>query len=121
MKIKITDSMLDDAFPPPPVNGNDLLVPITTWVEMFRETQVTGIELEEYWLEHVEAGVAYFFRWLGKPRSTVLVIWNDEGPTYIECRTFGDSPVSLVKSESISAEVIKLFRDAGFWLKYTNH
>jgi len=121
MKIKITDSMLDDAYPPPPVNGNDLLVPITTWVEMFRETQVTGIELEEYWLEHVEIGVAYFFRWLGNPRSTVLVIWNNEGPTHIECRTLGDSLVTGVESESISAEVIKLFREAGFWSGYVNH
>ena len=113
--------MMNDAFPPPPVNGNDLLVPITTWVELFHETQVTGIELEEYWIEHVEVGVAYLFRWLGEPRATVLVVWNDEGPTHIECRTFGDSLVTAVESESIIAEVTKLFRDAGFWSKCLNH
>jgi len=121
MKIKITDSMMNDAFPPPPVNGNDLLVPITSWVELFCETQVTGIELEEFWLEHIDAGVAYLFRWLGEPRATVLVIWTDERPTHIECRTLGDSPVTEVDSEPIIAEVTKLFRDAGFWSGYVNH
>lgn len=121
MKIKITDSMFEDAFPLPPIKGNDLLVPISTWVELFRETQVTGIELEDFWLEHVEAGVAYFFRWLGEPRATVLVIWTDEGPTHIECRTLGDSLVTEVESELITAEVTKLFRDAGFWSGYVNH
>jgi hypothetical protein len=121
MKIEITDRIMDDAFPSPPVNGNDLLVPITTWVEMFRETQATGIELEEFWLEHVEVGVAYFFRWLGIPRSTVLVVWDDEGPTYIESRTLGDSLVNALESELITAEVTKSFRDAGFWSKYLTH
>ena len=40
--------------------------------------------------DSVEDCNAYFFRWLGDPRSTVLVVWDKKKPTHIECRKSGD-------------------------------
>lgn len=105
----------EDAFPPPPVEGSDRLVPITTVDQMVRETQITGIVFDEFWHESVEEGVAYFFRWLGEPRSTVLVIWDCKRLTCIESRKIGDLPVSVVESEPIITEVVQLFCNAGFF------
>jgi hypothetical protein len=106
---------LKGVFPPPPVKASELLVPITTWQEIFREAEITGIKFDDFWYDSVEDGVAYFFRWFGEPRSTVLVVWNDERPTHIECRKCGDLPTSAEESERIIAEVVLLFRKAGFW------
>lgn len=108
-------------FPPPPVEASELLVPITTWTEIFREAEITGIIFDEFWFDSIEAGVAYFFCWLGEPRSTVLVVWNVEIPTHIECRKCGDLPASAEESERIIAEVVLLYRKAGFWPNYLIH
>ncbi|MCX5822142.1 MAG: hypothetical protein NTY86_01180, partial [Deltaproteobacteria bacterium] len=122
MKKQTNDTkQLEGAFPPPPVEGSKFLVPITTWPEMFRETTCTGVIFDEFWYDSVEAGVAYFFRWLGEPRATVLVVWNDKMPTHIECRKRGALPTVADESERIIAEVTLLFRNAGFWCNHINH
>jgi hypothetical protein len=38
MESSLTDSRLDDPFPPPPVKGSDILVPITTWADMQKKS-----------------------------------------------------------------------------------
>jgi len=121
MKLEVTDSKLDDAFPPPPVKASELLLPITTWSEMFCETQITGVEFGKFWYKSVEAGVAYFFRWLGEPRSTVLIVWDDKIPTHVECRKGGGLLASADESEPIIAEVTQLFLNAGFWRDHVKH
>lgn len=113
--------MLECIFPSPPVKGSKLLEPITTWPGIFHEAKVTGIIFDDFWHDSIEDGVAYFFRWLGEPRSTVLVIWDVEGPTHVECRKKGDIPVSTEESERIMAEVTLLFRKAGFWRNQVTH
>ena len=113
--------MLSGIFPPPPVKGSKLIRPITTWPDVFREAKVTGIIVDDFWHDSVEDGVAYFFRWLGEPRATVLAIWNDVMPTHIECRKNGDLPLTLEESERIVAEVTLLFRNAGFWQNHVTH
>jgi hypothetical protein len=121
MKKRTNDTKLEGIFPPPPVKASELLVPITTWPEIFREAEVTGIIFDEFWYNSVEDGVAYFFRWLGEPRSTVLVVWNDKMPTHIECRKRGALPTAADESERIIAEVTLLFRNAGFWHNHLMH
>lgn len=102
------------AFPPSPILASDLLTPIISWSEMLRETEITGVEFDLFWYESVEEGAAYFFRWLGNPRSTVLVVWEDDGPTHIEARSVGDQLVSPAESEPIVAEIMRLFYEAGY-------
>lgn len=121
MKIENQDTKANGTFPPAPVKGSASLVPITTWAEMFSETQVTGVNFDEFWYESVEEGVAYFFSWFGNPRSTVLVVWNDKEPTHIECRKVGDQLASEIEAAPIHAEVTQLFRNAGFWLSLSTH
>lgn len=121
MKIEAQDAEANGTFPPAPVEGNAHLVPIRTWAEMFRETQITGVEFEEFWYESVEEGVAYFFSWLGKPRCTVLVVWDETEPTCIECRKVGDQLVTEIEGAPIHAEVTQLFRSAGFWQSHATH
>jgi len=116
-----TDKDTTGIFPSPPVRGGELLVPITSWPKMHRETQTTKVEFDLFWYDSVTDGVAYFFRWLGEPRSTVLVVWNDEGPTHIECRKIGDVLVSAQESASITAEVTAAFRAAGYWRHLAGH
>jgi len=111
----------EGGFPPPPVEASELLEPITTWSEMFHEAKFTGVKIDEFWYDSVEDGVAYFFSWLGEPRSTVLVIWDDERPTHIECRKVGDLLASADESERIIAEVTLLFCNAGFWHNHLTH
>jgi hypothetical protein len=108
-------------FPPPPINGSERLVPITSWAEMFRETQLTRVEFDAFWYERVEDGIAYFFKWLNVPRATVLVVWDDIKPTHIECRSAGDMIISEVDAAPILAEVVDLFRGAGFWEGEAHH
>ena len=121
MKKQKNDIMIDGAFPSPPVKASELLVPITSWIDMFHETKSTGVEFDQFWHDSIEDGVAYFFRWLGDPRSTVLAIWDGEKPMHIECRMNGDLLVSDAESERIIAEVTQIFRNAGFWHKKVNH
>ena len=116
-----TDTQVDPRFPPSPVEPSDRLTPIRTWYEMFVETGVTGVEFDLFWYESVEAGLAYFFRWLGQPRATVLVVWDEQGPLHIECRTFGDQPVSAPDADPIVAEVMTAFHGAGFLSELVTH
>ncbi len=121
MMSRANDTEAKAAFPPPPVTGSELLVPITSWSEMFRETAITGVEFDLFWYDSVEEGVAYFFSWLGEPRSTVLVVWSYKEPTHIECRKGNDLLASPAESLPIIAEVTHMFRSAGFWREKTNH
>lgn len=121
MKNRANDSQARAEFPPPPVAASELLVPITSWPAMYRETEITGVEFDLFWYDSVEEGAAYFFSWLGEPRSTVLVVWNDQGPTHIECRKVGDLPASPTESLPIDAAVMHVFRSAGFGSQKADH
>ena len=113
MENRAPDTEAEATFPPPPVAASELLVPITSWPEMFQETEITKVEFDLFWYESVNEGVAYFFRWLGEPRAAVLVVYTDEGPTHIECRKTGDELLSPAESEPIVAVITQLFRNAG--------
>jgi hypothetical protein len=108
-------------FPSPPIAASGLLVPIGTWLEMLRETEITKVEFDAFWFDSVKDGVAYFFRWLGEPRSTILVVWNNDGPTHIECRKVGDLIASEAESMPMIAEITHMFRSAGFGRDKTDH
>lgn len=88
---------------------------------MHEETKATKFEFDLFWYDSVTDGVAYFFRWLGEPRSTVLVMWNAVGPTHIECRAVGDVLMSPHDSAGITAEVTAAFRAAGYWQHMAEH
>jgi hypothetical protein len=99
-------------FPPPPIKGGRVLVPIRSWPEMYREMAVTGVEFDAHWYECVEDEVAYFFRWMGEPRSTVLVVWDDRGLTHVACRTLGDRLLTPKESKPIVNGITRAFRRA---------
>lgn len=80
---------------------------------MYAEMQITGVEFEQFWFESVEDGVAYFFRWLVNLRATILIVWTDDGPTHIECRTLGDQEVADDESRGVISTVVMQFRDVG--------
>lgn len=117
---KSSDAETSGSFPQPPVAGSELLVPITSWAEMHKETEITKVEFDLFWYDCVGDGVAYFFRWLGEPRSTVLVVWNDYAPTHIECRKSGDTLTTAEEAANIVAEVTHAFRAAGYWRDKTS-
>jgi hypothetical protein len=54
MKKRASDTKLEGAFPPPPMEASKLLVPITAWSEMFLKTEFTGVEFDEFWYDSVE-------------------------------------------------------------------
>ena len=121
MTSSTNDTEAEYFFPPPPIEGNERLVPIRSWAEMFFEMQVTNVEFNEFWYESVEEGVAYFFSWFGSPRSTILVVWDDDPSTHIECRTFGDILLPDAEATPIITEIIHLFRSAGYWQGEAHH
>ena len=100
---------MDKDFREPPIPGSKLLNPITSWPDIHRETKEMDVEFDLFWNDSIAEGVAYFFRWLGKPRLTVLVVWNDTGPTHIESRKKGDVMLSAAEAAPIVAEVTRLF------------
>jgi len=113
VKSRSTDTVANASFPIPPITGSESLVPITSWPEMYRETTTTGAEFDEFWYESVEDRVAYFFRWLGEPRCTILAVWDDRGLTHVECRKAGDVVVSETESVPIIAVLTNAFQNAG--------
>ena len=119
--MRLTASKSSGNFPQPPIPGSELLIPITSWESMYAETQVTGVEFEQFWFDSVEEGMAYFFSWLGDPRATVLIVWTDEGPTHIESRTFGDTVVIGTGANAVVATAILQFRNEGYWPNLTEH
>jgi hypothetical protein len=88
---------------------------------MHRETQMTKVEFDLFWYDSVLDGVAYFFRWLGEPRATVLVVWNDAMSMHIECRKSPDVLLSEEESNAIIVEVTHAFRAAGYWPDKVEH
>jgi len=112
---------VDVPFPPPPIEASEFLSPITSWEDMFIEMRITGVDFDAFWDESIEEGVAYFFRWVGSPRATVLVVWDDEQPTHIECRTCGDRLLSDDEAQPIIEDVVRLFHEVGFWHDVTHH
>lgn len=100
----------DGAFPRSPIRASALLEPITSWSEMFREAQAVGVEFDEFWHQAVEDGVASFCRWLGEQRATVLVVHDESGITYVECRKVGDVQLSRIEAASIIAAVVRAYR-----------
>jgi hypothetical protein len=101
-------------WPPPPIPGSARLMPIDSWAAMWEEARATGVELDAYWLDNVEAGVAYYFRWMGEPRATVLVIWGGAEVLHVECRGTGDRKLPASESLEIQEEVQRLFAEEGF-------
>lgn len=112
---------VDVPFPPPPIEATEFLTPVTSWEDMFIEMRTTSVDFDAFWDESVEDGVAYFFRWTGLPRATVLVVWDDEQPTHIECRTYGEVLLSGEQASEIVAEVVAQFCKSGFWRNESRH
>ncbi len=101
-------------FPPCPVKGSALLVPIRSWAEIHAERLVTGVEFDEFWYDQVQSRVAYFFRWMGSPRQTVLAIWDGNALTHVECRMQGDEVGSALQIEQAVLATKRAFRLAGY-------
>lgn len=114
-------SEIEAPFPPPPVGATTHLTPITSWSQMHQEVTDMGVELDLFWYESVTEGVAYFFRWLSDPRCTVLVVWDNAGPTHVECRKRGDVLASDDESAPILAEVVAAFRAVSQWPEQVAH
>jgi len=111
----------DGLFPPHPVESGSALVPIKSWADMFLETEVTGIEFDAFWYRIVEGGAGCYFRRMGVPRCTVLVLWNVDGPELIECRASGNRLLAAPEDDSIVAQVTQLFLAAGYFGAYPRH
>jgi hypothetical protein len=112
---------IEAPFPPPPIGRTRHLVPITSWTEMHQEATDMGIMFDLFWYQSVTEGAAYFFRWLSDPRCTVLVVWDDAGPTLVECRKRGDVLASDDETAPILGEIIAAFRAVGQWPEQLSH
>lgn len=109
------DQVLGGKFPPSPVVATSRLTPITTWVQTHEETKATNVEFDALWYDHVNCGVASFFRWTGDVRATVLVVWDDNEPILIECRKRPDELMGEVESASAVEAVMAAIRHAGLF------
>jgi hypothetical protein len=100
---------VDKPFPPAPMSASARLRPLDSWQSIYREAQVTGIEFDAFWYEAAADGICYFFSWLGEPRSTVLVILDEERVTHVECRKVGDLLMTDAETAPILAELADSF------------
>lgn len=106
----------DTRFPPPPVESSKMLQPLVSREELRTEAKLTGVAVEQFWINCVKDGIAYFFAWHGEPRSTVLVVHNSRNRevTFIEVRTFGDVPVEGPHFRQIAEAVSGAYSVAGY-------
>jgi len=81
---------------------------------MQREGRSTKVDYDVFWDESVHEGAAYFFRWLGEPRATVLAIWAGEDLVHVEVRKCGDVLPSAAQAEPIAAHIVRAFSRSGF-------
>ncbi len=81
---------------------------------MHEERKALKVEYGTFWDDSVHAGVAYFFRWLGEPRATVLAVYNGKELTHVEGRKVGDLELSSSEALTITREVVSEFKRHGF-------
>ncbi len=98
----------DNPFPPQPFAQTGLLIPICSWSDMAQEMLVTGIEFDEHWYSCVMEEVAYFYKWHGKVRATVLVVFNTDAIVYVEARQFDDQLVPEIEHLLIVNEISEI-------------
>jgi hypothetical protein len=96
-------------FPVPPIPASPALQPIRRWSDMEAEARVTGVQFDAFWDACVGDEIAYFFRWLGRTRATVLVVFEADGPIFIEVRQAPDVEVAGRDAEPVLDEVLRLF------------
>jgi hypothetical protein len=104
-----SDVAIDDSFPPVPVAASSLPKPITTWRDIFDESTASGVAFDELREQSVADSAARLFRWFGSPRATVLVVWDDTGPTPVECRKTVDPPLTPSEQAPVVDEVSRSF------------
>jgi hypothetical protein len=110
-----TNAALEHSFPPPPVRGSDLLVPLLSPEDMARDAMEMNIPYEPWDDEEVRAHVAYFFSWRGIERATVLTVFvPNKELTNFECQAYSEASVMPSTLKAIHDTVTKLFRAAGF-------
>lgn len=108
-----TADRIDTEFPPSPVAGTAFLRPLRSWREVYEENKVTETEFDAFWYQSVIDGIAYFYSWLGEPRATVLVVRDNAGGLFVECRTVGDRHLSSDESAPIVEHVTKAYSTIG--------
>ena len=108
------DTPFNTIFPAWALDRTDDLVSIASWRDLHAETEVTGVEIDQFWCESIDDGVAYFFKWLGEPRATVLAVAGEQSLTFVECRQSWDKPVGQLAATEVVSTVVKAFGRAGF-------
>jgi hypothetical protein len=106
---------LSKSFPVPPIQGTDLLIPIASAEDLLREHKEMEIVFDNCWMSGVISwNTAYFFRWSGEIPAVVLVIFERNRLTHIECLTRGGSPVPTPQRSTILSSVVQSFEDEGY-------
>ena len=100
---------VEKSFPPAAIFVTELLRPLDSWHAIYLETRITGVEFDAFWYEAAVDGICYFFSWLGKPRGTVLVIFDRGRATHVECRKAVDVPMTEAEIAPILAELAGVF------------
>lgn len=104
----------DREFPPSPVPPSPVLRPLDAWICVYEECRAMGVAFDAFWYEAVAEGVCYFYRWLGHPRASVLVVFDEKLVKHIECRRKDGAELSADESAPIVAHVAQAFAKAGY-------
>jgi hypothetical protein len=100
-------------FPPPPIRGNGLLVPIASAEDLTREGREMRHCVADY-ADDVRAGIVYYYRWLGDERATVQLAAGEDCGTWLveEALGVGNAPLSAATLAAIG-QVVASQRPAG--------
>jgi hypothetical protein len=106
---------LSRPFPPPPINGTDLIVPILSAEDLLNAHKEMEIEFDNFWMLNVLSWKAtYFFKSRGEVCALVLTVLNGRNLTHVACLARRSQPVPMPYRSEILKSAIQAFAAAGY-------
>jgi hypothetical protein len=111
---------LSRPFPPPPIDGTDLIVPILSAEDLLNAHKEMEIEFDNFWMLSVLSWkTAYFFQTRGGDPALVLTVLNDSDLFLVACLARRSQPVPMQYRREIHNSVMQAFAAAGYDTKRT--
>jgi len=103
-------------FPPSPLPTHSLMQPLSSAFAIAEDAEEMSFTFESWWVERVYEGVAYFFRWTGNTRATVLLVIDRDRVTHVECQGCGGTKIEGSEFQPIGRVLQELCHQAGLRL-----
>jgi hypothetical protein len=101
-------------------NWYQLLIPITSAIDLLDAHQEIGIPFDKFWMFQVLSERPIFSKWRGEVVAMVLAVCGGRSLAHIKCLTGKARPVRMPHKSKVLASGIQAFADAGYVIKCSN-